>query len=88
MARKIIQVHMQGDLIKAPDAEASRRGESRASLIREACAGYLAASQKKMLIPDDVRSYARYAETTADSEWRIRNAGEVWGDEDWDPDDI
>jgi metal-responsive CopG/Arc/MetJ family transcriptional regulator len=43
---KIIQVPMSYELAGELDALARRRGESRAAFIREACAEYIASSEK------------------------------------------
>jgi metal-responsive CopG/Arc/MetJ family transcriptional regulator len=88
MPKKIIQVPMPYDLLEQLDAAAEKRGESRAFLVREACAVYIASSRKAALIQRDIEGYTRFPESSADSEWRIRTAGDVWGEEDWDEDDV
>jgi Ribbon-helix-helix protein, copG family len=86
--KKIIQVPMPYELLDQLDTAAEQRGESRAALIREACVEYIASSRKADLIRQDIDAYKRFPESDADSDWRIRNAGDVWGDEDWVEDDI
>jgi metal-responsive CopG/Arc/MetJ family transcriptional regulator len=85
---KIIQVPMPPDLVQELDAEAGRRGESRAYVIREAVVEYIASSQNAKHIQQDIEGYTRFPESDEDSEWRIRNAGDVWGEEDWDEDSL
>jgi metal-responsive CopG/Arc/MetJ family transcriptional regulator len=87
MPKKIIQVPIDYPLLKELDLAAEEQGESRAKLIREAVAQYLASGRKAALIQRDVEGYRRFPESSDDSEWRIRNAGDVWGDED-DEDDV
>jgi len=88
MVKKIIQVPMPYDLLAQLDAAAEQRGESRAALIREACVEYIASSREAELVQQYIDGYKKFPESTADSEWRIKNAADVWGDEDWDEDDL
>jgi len=88
MPKKIIQVPMPYDLVQQLDSVAEQRGESRAAFIREACAKHIASTREAELIEQYVDGYRRIPESTADSEWRIKNAADVWGEEDWDEDDI
>ncbi len=87
MKKKVIQVPMPEDLLDQVDAAAELKGASRSALIREACVEYIASNRKADLIRQDIEGYTRLPESAADSEWRSRNAAEVWGEEDWGEED-
>jgi metal-responsive CopG/Arc/MetJ family transcriptional regulator len=88
MPKKIIQVPMPADLLEEVDSAAQQRGESRSAFIRGACEQYIASATKADLIRQDVEGYTRFPESASDSAWRTKNAAEVWGEEDWDEEDL
>ncbi len=88
--KKIIQVPIEEELLESVDTYARQAGKSRAAFIREACAEYITRSDEEELHRRDIEGYTKYPErvSPAEDEWRMKNAAEVWGEEDfsdWDP---
>jgi metal-responsive CopG/Arc/MetJ family transcriptional regulator len=81
---KIIQVPMSKELLQRLDEASRGRGESRAAIIREACAQYIASAEKAELVRRYIEGYERFPEPAEEPDWRERLAAEVWGEEDWD----
>lgn len=79
---KIIQVPMPEDLLTSLDKLSHEQDLSRSAVIREACAEYVASTQKAESIRQYVESYEKYPEED-DGDWREQLAAEVLGDEDW-----
>lgn len=83
MARPIVQVPIDPDLLAALDALSRSRRMSRSALIREACHRYvqLAADEARDLAYE--AAYRRIPEGGAVGEAQIRLAGEALPYEDW-----
>lgn len=81
---KVIQVPIQEDLLGRLDEASRERGQSRSAFIREACTRYVTSLREAELDRQYEEGYRRFPESTADSEWRLRLAAEVWGEENWD----
>jgi predicted transcriptional regulator len=82
---KIIQVPVQEDLLNQLDRLAEESGESRSSVIREACAEYITSRELAEKIRQYEQGYTDHPEED-DGDWRDRNAAVVWGHEDWTED--
>ena len=85
---KVIQVPIQEELLGKLDEYSRERGQSRAAFIREACARYMTSIRQAESARQYVEGYKRFPEPADDSEWRLRLAAEVWGDEEWDEQDF
>src|SRR3990172_11493790 len=83
---KIIQVPVPEDLLEALDRLSSERGESRSSVIREACAEYIASVEEAEADRRYVESYRKYPEDPALGITGARLATEAWEEEDWSAD--
>ncbi len=83
---KIIQVPVPEDLLRELDELSEKRDQSRAALIREACAEYMANLAEAEADRRYIRSYTEMPETDEEREWGelgSQLAAEVWGEEDW-----
>lgn len=79
---------MPEELLETLDHYSRKSGKSRAAFIREACADYVARSQQDELDRQYVESYRKHPESGSESDWRLRNAAAVWGDEEWSEEDV
>ena len=66
---KIIQVPVPEDLLEALDRLSNERGESRSSVIREACAEYIASVEEAEADRRYVEGYTRFPEDEEDEGW-------------------
>jgi hypothetical protein len=79
---RIIQVPMPESLVNELDRLSDEHGESRASVIREAAARYIASAREAEAVREYIESYENDPEVD-EGDWRERNAAEVWGKEDF-----
>ena len=82
-AKKIIQVPMEGDLLKYIDKTAGAVAESRAAFIREACRLRLKSLEARKLDRRYVEGYRRKPEDTAWAETGARLLSSVLPREKW-----
>ena len=82
-AKKIIQVHMEDDLLKYIDKTAGAVAESRAAFIREACRQRLKSLEARELDRRYVEGYRRKPEDTAWAETGARLLSSVLPREKW-----
>ena len=80
---KVVQVPMDGDMVKALDALAAQRGEARAGVIRAACLEYLRRQRDRQLDESYEQGYRQLPESTAVGEAQVTVAGEVLPEEKW-----
>lgn len=83
---RIIQVPIGEELLSKLDEISVERGESRAAVIREACAKYVTRLEEAAAIERYIRSYTETPETEEEKQWAelgAQLAAEVWGEEDW-----
>ena len=66
---KIIQVPMPEDLLGELDTLSQQRDRSRAALIREACAEYLASAEEAEKTRQYVAGYEKFPEDKEDAAW-------------------
>jgi metal-responsive CopG/Arc/MetJ family transcriptional regulator len=66
---KIIQVPMSEDLLKELDALSREQDRSRASLIREACAEYIANAEEAEKVRQYIEGYEKFPEDEEDAIW-------------------
>lgn len=86
MRYKVIQVPVPQELLSKLDELSAERGESRAALIREACAKYIARLEEAEAVQRYIRSYTEMPETEEEAKWGelgVRLAAEVWDGDDW-----
>ena len=86
MPKKIIQVPVQEDLLRKLDELSVERGQSRAAVIREACAKYIATAEKEELIRQYIEGYRRMPETQDELDFAESSAkalAELLADDTW-----
>ena len=66
---KIIQVPMPEDLLGELDTLSQQQDRSRAALIREACAEYLASAEEAKKTRQYVAGYEKFPEDEGDAAW-------------------
>ncbi len=66
---KIIQVPMSEDLLGELDALSQQQDRSRASLIRQACAEYLASAEEAEKTSRYIEGYEKFPEDEEDAAW-------------------
>ena len=90
MARyKVIQVPVDGALLKALDDLSHRRQQSRSAVIREACATYLARLEEDEADRRYIQSYIDVPETEEERQWGelgLKMLAEVTAEDDWSDD--
>jgi predicted transcriptional regulator len=87
-SNRIIQVPIDEPLLRQLDKLSRQRRQSRAAVIREACAKYVASARDAELERRYIEGYRRFPESTVDSAERVKLAGEVWGEEEWSDEDF
>jgi metal-responsive CopG/Arc/MetJ family transcriptional regulator len=88
---KIIQVPVPEDLLRELDELSEKRDQSRAALIREACAEYMANLEEAEADRRYVQSYTETPDTEEEKEWAELGAkmlaeltaDDEWSEEDW-----
>ncbi|HEU4760576.1 MAG TPA: ribbon-helix-helix protein, CopG family [Dehalococcoidia bacterium] len=86
MPKKIIQVPVDRELLKALDEVSRSQGRSRSALIREACAKYIANADKEELIRQHIEGYRRMPETQEELDFAESSAkalAELLADDAW-----
>jgi metal-responsive CopG/Arc/MetJ family transcriptional regulator len=80
---RIIQVPIDDDLLGKLDALSGKKGQSRASVIREACRKYVTEERRRQMDDEYEAGYRRIPEDPALGEAYSKNAALVWGFEDF-----
>ena len=83
MAKKVIQVPVDDQLLRSLDSMAKKRGQPRSELIREACNRYLKQAEYDKLDEIYVEGYKRIPEESALAEIQAAVAGQVLSKETW-----
>lgn len=86
MQKRVIQVPMDADLLKALDEESKGSGRPRSEVIRKACKDYLRRLENERLEREYAESYRQMPETEEEKEWvgaQMKMVGEVLEPEDW-----
>ncbi len=84
---KVIQVPVQEALLRKLDELSVERGESRAAVIREACAKYIATAENEELVRQYIEGYRRMPETQDElnfAESSAKALAELLADDAWD----
>ena len=83
---KIIQVPVPEDLLYQLDELSHSRGESRSSLIREACVEYVASNQEAEKVRRYVDGYTEFPEGEEELEWAefgLEELGRKYAKDEW-----
>ena len=80
---RIIQVPIDEELLAKLDALSDKKGQSRASVIREACRKYVTEERRRQMAKEYVDGYRRIPEDPALAEGYAALAAEVLPPEDW-----
>jgi metal-responsive CopG/Arc/MetJ family transcriptional regulator len=83
---RIIQVPIGEELLSKLDEISVERGESRAAVIREACAKYIATAEKEELVRRYIEGYEKFPETQEELDFAEASAeglAELLADDDW-----
>lgn len=80
---RIIQVPIGEELLSKLDEISAERGESRAAVIREACARYLRDAERDRLDRIYEEGYRRVPETGAAGQAQLQLLGEVLPQDEW-----
>ena len=83
MAKKIIQVPMDENLLNALNATSRRRGQPRSEFIREACKRYLKQAEYEQMDEIYKEGYERLPEEPLLGEVQAVLAGQVLPKESW-----
>lgn len=83
MAKKVIQVPIDENLLSSLDDMAKRRGQPRAELIREACKRYLKQAEYEQMDEIYKEGYERLPEEPLLGEAQAVLAGQVLPEESW-----
>ena len=83
MAKKIVPVTMDDDLLRALTRLAKVRRSTRAALIREACQRYVERIEEEDLNCTYIEGYLLKPESASGGNLGVRMAREVWPKEDW-----
>jgi metal-responsive CopG/Arc/MetJ family transcriptional regulator len=83
MAKKVIQVPFDDDLLKEVNYVSKKKHKKRAELIREACKQYLLSIKNEELDRIYVRGYERIPEETDLGEAQVAILSEVLPPEEW-----
>jgi len=83
VAKKVIQVPMNEELLSSLDNMARKRGRPRSELIREACQRYLKQVEYEKMDEVYVEGYERIPEEPAIGEIQAALAGQVVSKETW-----
>ncbi len=83
MARKIIQVPVEDNLLEALDAMSQSQKRSRADLIRQACREYLARQRIEELDRRYAEGYARVPEDPSIGESQLAMVQDILDEEVW-----
>lgn len=80
---RIIQVPMDEELLGKLDDLSGQQGQSRASVIREACRRYVVEEHRRQLDDEYEAGYRRIPEDPALGEAYAKLSAGVWGPEDF-----
>ena len=80
---RVIQVPIDDDLLGKLDTLSEKKGQSRASVIREACRKYVTDERRRQMDNECEAGYRRIPEDPALAEAYEKAAAEVWGVEDF-----
>jgi len=83
MAKKVIQVPMDDDMLEALDTASTKQRVSRSKLIREACQCYLEQLTEKRLDTIYQEGYRKVPETPGMGEAQASLAAQVLSEESW-----
>ncbi len=83
MAKKVIQVPVDEQLLKDLDDLSRKQGKARSQLIRQACLSYLRQIEHEELENVYRQGYLRIPEEPATGETQIAMAGEIMSRETW-----
>ncbi len=83
MAKKVIQVPVDEQLLRSLDSMAKKRGRPRSELIREACQRYLKQVEYEKMDEVYIEGYKRIPEEPALGEAQVTLAGQVLSEETW-----
>jgi metal-responsive CopG/Arc/MetJ family transcriptional regulator len=83
MAKKVIQVPMDENLLNALNATSKRRGQPRSEFIREACQRYLRQTEYEQMDEVYKEGYERLPEEPLAGEAQTVLAGQVLPEESW-----
>jgi metal-responsive CopG/Arc/MetJ family transcriptional regulator len=83
MAKKVIQVPMDNELLAELDRLSSDRHVSRAELIRESCEEYLRGTKVAERESAYLKGYLKHPESGEVGEMQLSVLGEVLKDEEW-----
>ena len=86
MPKKVIQIPVDRDLLEALNKVSRQQAKSRSALIREACAKYIATTEKEERIRQYVEGYRRMPETQDELDLAESSAGalaELLADDAW-----
>ena len=83
MAKKVIQVPVDEELLKALDRLSRRQGRARAELIRSACLSYLTRVEQEELDRRYREGYRRIPEEPGLGEAQSALAGQILPGENW-----
>ena len=83
MAKIVIQVPVDPELLKKLNKESKKNKQPRAELIREACVKYLTTKETEEKDRSYVEGYRRIPETTETGDSQLAMAKDVLPDEKW-----
>ena len=83
MAKKVIQVPVDDNLLSSLDDMAKRRGQPRSELIRDACKRYLKQAEYEKMDEIYKEGYKRLPEEPAIGETQVALVGQVLSEESW-----
>jgi len=83
MAKKVIQVPVEEDLLKSLDSLSKKQRKARAELIRQACLRYLQQIEQEEMDSVYLQGYVRIPEKPEIGEAQTAVSGEVLPGESW-----